>query len=88
MPDELSWRNVSAYISENSSIPLWIDRTSPGAVFAYQKFQACRALRVARFAFLATLKVKPSGVSDYEFLIAHGLTLEALGTERARRIGL
>gem|GEM_PF-4719950 len=77
MPEHLLWSNSRAFIVEDPD-------TSP----FLRRMQAQRELGAARAAFLSQLKVKPEGVSDTEYLWAHGLTREALGTAAARDIGL
>ena len=88
LPDHLHWRNVAAFISDETPLPPWADSTSLNAVFAFRKIQATRDLRAARSVFLSYLKEKPDGISAGEFLAAHGLTREALGTSMARSLGL
>ena len=78
---------MAALIDEVSGLPLWIDETSTNAVLAFRKVAATRALRAARTLFLATLTEKPSGISDGEYLLVHGVTRAVLGTGAAHVFG-
>ena len=88
MPEVLLWRNLAAFIDETMPLPDSLTGAGESFIRGWRKIQASRALHDARADFLAPLRVKPEGVSDYEFLTAHGLTLEAQGTFAARAIGL
>ena len=88
MPKELLWSNLAAFIDESLPLPDSFTVASESFIRGWRKIQASRALSDARADFLAPLRIRPQGVSDYEYLAAHGLTLDALGSPAARAIGL
>jgi hypothetical protein len=76
LPAHLTWQGADD--------PRWWDGDT--APHGLERFRAHRWHHRARWAFLASVTVRPYGVSELEFLQAHGFTASDRGAPRTRRL--
>ena len=85
MPDHLDPHRWADFIPDNLLIPEYIE---DDRIEGYTRHAGRRALNVARSAFLAPLVTRPLGVSQIEWMSAHGLKYSDTGSDKAKALGL